>query len=227
MIMDTPRITVVTGHYGSGKSEFSINRALRLAAEGEHVAVIDLDVVNPYFRAREQRGLLEDSGIRVIANSFGEDRGVDIPAVSPEVFGPLQDPSFTVIIDAGGDPVGARLLGRYHTYLRGDDTEVLCVCNVARPETQTAESIIDQIRAIETASRLRVTGLVNNTHMLDHTTVEYVERGNVVCRTVSDRLAVPVRYVSVLAALAPDVPSYVSGEVVPVSMHLREAWMYA
>ncbi|MFW5844289.1 MAG: ATP-binding protein [Spirochaetota bacterium] len=222
-----PRISVITGHYGSGKSEISVNLALSEARRNHRVALVDLDVVNPYFRSREKRELLEGSGVRVIANSFGQDQGVDIPAVSPEVFAPLQDPEARAILDTGGDPVGARLLGTYRYYLQGEETEVLCVCNVARPETQTAEAIVDQIRGIEAASRLRVTGLINNTHMLEHTTVDYVERGNEVCRRVSELLDIPVRYVAVLAALAPDIPGHVAGELIPIAMHLREAWMYA
>ena len=222
----TPRISVITGHYGSGKSEFSVNLALSEAAKTANVTIADLDVVNPYFRSREKRELLEGAGVRVIANSFGQDRGVDIPAVSPEVYSPLQDSTCRAILDTGGDPVGARLLGTYRHYLQGEDTEVLCVCNVARPETHDPATIVDQIRGIEAASRLRVAGLINNTHMLEHTTLEHIKRGNDVCNRVSDLLAIPVRYVAVLAALAPDIPDYVTGEVLPIAMHLREAWMY-
>ena len=223
----TPRISVITGHYGSGKSEFSVNLALAEADAGRTVALVDLDVVNPYFRSREKRELLEQCDIRVIANSLKEDRGIDVPAVSPEVYAALQDSSYRAILDTGGDPLGARLLGRYRGYLSGEDSEVLCVCNVARPETQTAETIIDQIRGIEAASRLRITGLINNTHMLEHTTIEYVERGDQVCRRVSELLEIPVRYTAVLATLAPDLPGNIAGKLLPITMHLREAWMYA
>jgi hypothetical protein len=222
----TPRISVITGHYGSGKSEFSVNLALSEAAKTANVTIADLDVVNPYFRSREKRELLEGAGVRVIANSFGQDRGVDIPAVSAEIYAPLENKDSRAILDTGGDPVGARLLGTYRHYLQGEDTEVLCVCNVARPETHDPATIVDQIRGIEAASRLRVAGLINNTHMLEHTTLEHIKRGNDVCNRVSDLLAIPVRYVAVLAALAPDIPDYVTGEVLPIAMHLREAWMY-
>lgn len=223
----TRRITVITGHYGSGKSEISVNLALLEAERCKQVALVDLDVVNPYFRSREKRQLLEEAGVRVIANSFGQDQGVDIPAVSPEVYSPLQNQGTRAILDTGGDPVGARLLGTYRHYLQTEDAEILCVCNVARPETQTAEAIVEQIRGIEAASRLRVTGLINNTHMLEHTTEAYVERGNDVCRRVSELIDIPIRYVAVLAAVAPDIPGSIAGELIPIAMHLREAWMYA
>ena len=52
------RLTIVTGHYGTGKTEFSVNLALALAKEGRPVALADLDIVNPYFRSRERRSLL-------------------------------------------------------------------------------------------------------------------------------------------------------------------------
>ena len=48
------RIKIVIGHYGSGKTEFSVNYALKLKSLGEKVALVDLDVVNLYFRSREK-----------------------------------------------------------------------------------------------------------------------------------------------------------------------------
>ena len=56
------RLTLVTGHYGTGKTEFSVNLALALAAEGARTALADLDIVNPYFRSRERRELRRRRG---------------------------------------------------------------------------------------------------------------------------------------------------------------------
>lgn len=44
-----------------------------------------------------------------------------------------------VIFDAGGDPTGAGVLGRYHRWLEEDDTQVLCVVNTLRPWTATVD----------------------------------------------------------------------------------------
>ena len=219
------RVTVVTGHYGSGKSEFSINLALRIVSAEQAVALLDMDVVNPYFRSRERRELLEQHGIRIIANAFGKDVGVDIPAVSAEAYAPLQDENTRTIIDAGGDPVGARVLGSLRHVLPRDDCEVLCLLNASRPETRTPEQAESLIGGIEAESGLRVTALVNNTHMLEHTSAAELVRGLSLCRAVSERLELPIVYHGVLQSLLDEVPAEWPGEVVPIAMYLREAWM--
>ena len=64
-------VTVVTGHYGVGKTNFALNLALDAAAAGYRVTLADMDVVNPYFRSNEYRDLLEEAGVRLIAPVFG------------------------------------------------------------------------------------------------------------------------------------------------------------
>ena len=110
------RIQIITGHYGSGKTEYAVNLALQLAGTGRKTALADLDIVNPYFRSYEQAGRLEAAGIRVIVTSCG---GVaDIPALNPEVLSVFQDPSWTGVLDIGGDPIGARVLARFAPQLQ-------------------------------------------------------------------------------------------------------------
>ena len=219
------RITILTGHYGSGKSEFAINLALRADADSRELALVDLDIVNPYFRSRERRSLLEDHGIRVIGNALRQDTGIDIPAISGEINAPLENPQTLTIVDAGGDPAGARLLGRFRKLLDTGETEMLCVVNASRPETSTPEKLKEMIRGIEQTSGLSVRGLVNNTHMLEHTQISHIERGDALCKEVAGDLDIPIRYVGVFRPLVGDVPESIDGEIVPISMYLREAWM--
>lgn len=234
------RVTIVTGHYGSGKSEFSVNLALRYRAElssggNGHapaedtaneftVALADVDVVNPYFRSREQRALLESHGIRVVGNQLGIDSGVDLPSVSPEVYSLVRDKYVRLILDTGGDPVGARLLGTVRRLLDPFDSEVLCVVNGSRPETSDAERAIAMIRSIEAAAGLAVTGLVNNTHMLEHTGRDHILEGDRLCREIRERTEIPVRYVGVPRWVELD-NDEVAGRMIPIEMYLRESWM--
>ncbi|MEI3304746.1 MAG: hypothetical protein V8R40_01200 [Dysosmobacter sp.] len=106
------RLTIVTGHYGTGKTEFSVNLALALAGEGEQVMMADLDIVNPYFRSRERKALLEDAGIRLICSSQACS-DADVPALPAEVLTILENRDVRGVLDIGGDPVGARVLARF------------------------------------------------------------------------------------------------------------------
>ncbi len=114
-LLNERRIRIITGNYGTGKTEFSVNYALKLAEQGKKVALVDLDVVNLYFRSREKQEMMEKAGIRVISSSI-KGKGADLPAVSAEVAAPLQDDSYHAILDVGGDSMGARVLARYHQY---------------------------------------------------------------------------------------------------------------
>ena len=122
------RLTIVTGHYGTGKTEFSVNLALALAKEGRPVALADLDIVNPYFRSRERRSLLEEAGVRLVATSQAL-ADADVPALPAELHAVLEDRSVRGVLDVGGDPTGARVLARYRPRILGEDYQLLYVVN--------------------------------------------------------------------------------------------------
>ncbi|MBS4534125.1 ATP-binding protein [Clostridium sp. D2Q-14] len=218
------RIRVITGHYGSGKTEFAVNYAVKLAGVNKKVAIVDLDVVNPYFRSREKEGFLSDLGIRVIGSSI-KGASSDLPAISGEVLTPLQDETFEAVLDVGGDPIGARSLGRYHEYFQKGKYDMLFVINANRFETQTKEKTIAYLKNIEVQSRAKVTGLINNTHLLRSTTIEDVLRGQELCKEVSEELNVPIRYVSCIENVAKELPKDIEGEIFPIKMYMREDWM--
>ncbi len=223
-----PRITVLTGHYGSGKSEFAVNLALKEAKAGKHVALVDMDIVNPYFRSREKRQMLEEAGIRVIGNSLEQDQGIDLPAVSAEMYAPLQDERYRAIFDSGGNAAGARLLATFRSLLSPEETELLCVCNANRPETADAQGILRHIRSIESVSGLQISGLINNTHMMEHTTLQDILKGYRICTQVTELTGIPLRWTTVPLKNAETYQKEINhfpGEILPVTMYLREAWM--
>lgn len=218
------RIRIITGHYGSGKTEFAVNYALKLSEEGKKTAIADLDVVNAYFRSREKHELFEKKGIEVISSSV-DAPAVDVPAISAAVDKPFQDESYNFVMDIGGDPTGARVLGRYKSYLEKDNYDLFCVINANRPETSTVEKTIEYLQNIEGVARAKVTGLVNNTHLIKETTVEDILRGQRLVKAVSEKLDIPIRYVSVLREVATNLPEDLEGEIFPIDLIMREDWM--
>ena len=185
------RLTLVTGHYGTGKTEFSVNLALALAAEGARTALADLDIVNPYFRSREQRCLLEAAGVRLIAAAQAL-ADADVPALPAELHALLEDRTVRGVLDIGGAPSGARVLARYRPRIVKEDYRLLYVVNAARPEVRTAERSAEVLRAIETVTGLACTGLVNNTHLCGETTAEDIREGAALAEEVSRLTGIPV-----------------------------------
>jgi len=195
------RVTIVVGHFGSGKTEIAVNGAIRMAEDGNPVSLVDIDVVKPYFRTREAKDLLMDLGIEVVSPA-GENATADLPIVLPRVRSLCHDPSRRVIIDAGGDDTGARVLGSLSDVLDGQDTDLLLVLNFRRPFTPDVEAAVAMAREIEAASRRTITGVVSNTHLMDETTPDVVRDGLRQAREVADRLGVDVRAVAVEPGLA-------------------------
>ena len=122
------RLLIVTGHFGTGKTEFSVNLALALARAGEKVMMADLDIVNPYFRSRERREALEAAGVRLITSSQ-DSENADMPSLPAEILTVLEDRSYRGLLDIGGDPDGARVLARYQPKITAEDYQLLFVSN--------------------------------------------------------------------------------------------------
>ncbi len=222
--MKNNRIRVIIGHYGSGKTEFSVNYAIKLKEVFDKVTLADLDVVNPYFRSRQQEEMLTSKGITVIGSSI-KGSGSDLPAVSGGVLGPLQSKDTQVVLDVGGDSAGARTLGRYEEYFTEGNYDMFCVVNANREQTSTVEGILRHVYAIEKTAKAKVTGIINNTHLLWDTTVEKVLKGQELCKEASEKLKVPIKYVAAIEEVAKKLPSDIEGEIFPIKMYMREKWM--
>ena len=225
MIKDDKRVRLFIGHYGSGKSEVSINYVIKLReqVDGE-VALADLDVVNVYFRSREKKDLMKELGITPIDSSI-ETNTLDVPAVSAEVMRPLHNKTSNYVLDVGGDNVGGRVVGRFAEHFNSDEYDMFFVVNANREKTQTAQEVLGYIDAIEASSKLKVTGLINNTHLLRETTVEDVLKGQEVVREVSKIKNIPIKYVCCIENILDQIPKDLEGEILPIKLYLREDWM--
>lgn len=225
MVKDDKRIRIITGHYGSGKTEFAVNYAVALSKVSSRVALGDLDIVNVYFRSREKREELEKMGIKVISSSILGD-SADLPAVSAEMTTPAKDSSYDYVIDLGGNDVGTMVLGRLKPIMKPEEVDFFMVVNVNRPDTSTAAGIMEQMRQLEASSGLKVTGFINNTNLIRETTAENIAYGDKILQEASKATKVPVKYVTyVEEVLDEELPLGISGEVFPLKFYMRKPWM--
>lgn len=194
-LLELGQVVVVCGHYGVGKTNFALNFAIDAARAGRAVTLADLDVVNPYFRSCEYSELLESAGVELIAPVYGG-TSLDTPVLSGKVSSAAEaayaDANRLLILDVGGDDAGATALGRFSATLKRGPYAFLYVVNAMRegtPEPTDAAAILPEI---QTACRMRATGVVNNTHLADSTTPEVIERGRAFAQQVGDLVGLPV-----------------------------------
>jgi len=205
-------ILLFTGRFGSGKTEVAINYALALAKQGNgrkhakataSVILIDLDIVTPYFRSREMSTgrAMEERGVQVVApNAIGQH--LDIPAITPQILGALQQAERPVVVDVGGDPQGARALGQFSGAIQKAATEgrpytMHFVVNPYRPFTNTLEGLARSIAEIEATSRLQVSSLVSNPNLIGDTTVQAIVDGHARIEGFAGELGLPIAFVSI------------------------------
>jgi hypothetical protein len=169
-------IVIIIGAYGSGNSEYAINYAWHLKTQNLPVTLVDLDVVNPYFRSRQMRDEFSRKGILVIAPD-GEFSYADMPMLSPRIMGAVQDQTRIPVLDVGGDPAGCRTLARYIENINKRGYQLQVVINTKRPFTSDFEGICRMLESLEHASRLKVTELVCNTNLMEFTNQNSVKNG--------------------------------------------------
>jgi len=176
MNIDLGGIVVVTGNYGSGKTEVSVNLAVAQKTSGFEVRLADLDLVNPYFRSREARHQLRDLGIEVILPQE-QYMAADLPILVPEVSGAIREQAATVILDAGGDDVGATVLAALADRLKGASVTMLQVVNPFRPFSESIEACKKIKTEIEKTSKMKITSVVGNANLIDDTQPEHIYEG--------------------------------------------------
>ena len=220
--MFSHRVSILTGHYGTGKTEVSVNLALALAAEGEQVMLADLDIVNPYFRSRERRPLLEKAGVRVISSSQACS-DADVPALPAELLAILENRDIRGILDIGGAPVGARVLARFQPKIVREDYQLIYVLNANRPEVREPESAVAYLRGIEAVTGLTCGGIINNTHLCGETTPEEIRKGARLAGTVSEQTGIPVLCHVAEERFAGEL-SDLSGPVFPITIKMKKPW---
>ena len=217
------KYVVMTGNYGSGKTELALNLALASSRLGS-TTLVDLDIVNPYFRSGEKAELLADAGVRVLMPTFAMTT-VDVPALPPEIQSVFETPCDRVIFDVGGDDTGAAALGRYapsFQRLRGETTACLVV-NCMRPLTQRAEDIAEMAERIAQRGRLSIDLIINNTNLADLTEPDMLRAGPQEVMKAAAMLGVKRVLTSGTARLLAQCPEL--PEPLIIKRHMAPEWM--
>ena len=199
------RLTILCGHYGSGKTNVAVGIAAELKKSRDSVTVADLDIVNPYFRTKDSAAFFEEQGIRLICSAYANSN-VDIPALPQEMYALTDDRSMTAVLDIGGDDRGALVLGRLAPKILAEgDYEMLMVINCYRPLTRDAASTLEVMAEIEFAGGIRFTGIINNSNLGEMTTAEDILASRGYAEEISRLSGLPLVMTSVRQDLAPAV----------------------
>ncbi|MCF7858660.1 MAG: zeta toxin family protein [Candidatus Cloacimonetes bacterium] len=205
------KLIVVIGSYGSGKSEYSINLAKEFSDQGNSVTLVDLDVVNPYFRSRDVREQFRQEGITVIAPE-GEFQHADLPMLSPRIMGAVQNKKSNIILDVGGDPAGCRTLARYVENIKKRGYEMHFVINTKRPFTSDLNGILEMLQMLRSASKLEVTELICNTNLMEFTTMDILKMGIELIDLVAEHEKIKFDTFTVLESNLTKIPEHIMGK---------------
>ena len=218
-------LVVIVGNYGSGKTEVSINLAVNRKRAGLDVGIVDLDLVNPYFRTREARIALTDLGVKVILPPE-QYLHADLPVLSPSIAGMIRNSGDLMILDVGGDDAGATVLSALADAFSGKRVQMLQVVNPLRPQTSTVSGCITMRNEIEKAAQLTITGLIGNANLIDETSAEDIYSGYEFVQTVSQESGLPLEFITVSQELLPKIDmKRFSCAVLPIARQLVPPWL--
>lgn len=185
------KITVLTGRYGCGKTNLAVNLALDMRRYGK-VSVVDMDIVNPYFRAADFKDKFSKNNIGIVCPRYAN-TNLDIPVLDFDIERIAEKSDF-VVIDVGGDDAGAYALGRYRSTFEkyASETEIIYVFSMYRGPEVTTEETACIMHEIENAGRLKCTALVNNSNLGDETDYNIVEESEKFSCKVSEITGLPI-----------------------------------
>ncbi len=217
-------VVVIAGNYGSGKTETAVNLALNRKRFGLDVCIADLDLVNPYFRTRETRKTLRESGINIILPDE-KYMNADLPILSPAVAGMIKSPSDLAIIDAGGDDAGVMVIAALQDALRQRKVAMVQVINPFRPFTENVKGCIKVKNEIEASSKLKVTGIVSNANLIDDTKPETIYEGYELIQELSKETDLKIEFITARIDLIPELDlDRFDCPVLPIERYLVPPW---
>ncbi|MDD2648012.1 MAG: cobalamin biosynthesis protein CobQ [Eubacteriales bacterium] len=224
--MADKRYIILTGNYGSGKTEIALNMAVKYAGSGKRVCLVDFDIVNPYFRSAERKDMLVGHGVRVLMPTFAMS-AVDIPALPAEIQSVFNSDEDVIIFDVGGDDTGAAALGVFEPSFKRerDKVTMLFVVNACRPLSGTAEDTLDLMERVSERARMKPDAIVNNTNTARDTEAETVLEGQRVLREISEKTGLPIAMTVMTEDIAEKIGENTDGERFILTPYMRPEWL--
>lgn len=215
------RLKAIVGHFGSGKTEIAMNAAIAAHSHGLSAAVVDLDIVNPFFRSAEKKEELAALGVETFYPTYALSP-VDIPALPAEITAVFHRQDLRVFFDVGGDDAGAAALGTYYPQFQRHGLDIYYVINPFRPRSSTRELILELMDKVQQRARSPICGLINNANVGDYTDEATLSRGRELIGEISVETGIPVVAEYALAHLGGGdgfLPRY------PLERILKPEWM--
>ena len=189
------RITIFAGHFGSGKTEVAVNYALQMKQRHDNVAIVDFDIVNPFFRTADAKQALEAQGVLVYLPVYAN-KNVESSNFPLEVNTVFNNKSIFSVFDVGGDDLGAKAISRFKKEFQKEEYDFFLVVNARRPITDTTPKIVEMCKEVQESAGIKPTGLINNTNILQFTTPEIIEEGQKMIEKAAKTLGYPVVFTS-------------------------------
>lgn len=221
MGFDFGKFIIICGHYGCGKTNFALNLAAERAAAGEKVTLVDMDIVNPYFRSSDYPEFLKKTGIELVAPTFAH-TNLDLPALPAKMYAVFESKD-TVIIDVGGDDDGSTALGRFHKQLSEIDYRMLYVVNRYRDVDGSPETAVRLLREIETTARIKATDVISNAHLCSETEPENIIEGEKYARRAAEIAGLPLSAVTAERKFIPELEGKIN-DLYPIDIIVRKPW---
>ncbi len=217
------RFHIFCGHFGSGKSEVALNFAMKQQKSGKKVSIVDLDIVNPYFRTNDARETLKEQGIEVIAPEYANSN-LDMPTVPADIMKVFNNPDKFVVFDVGGDEDGAYALGRYLEFFKKESYRMYLVVNAKRPLTGTPDEIMEMAKEIENASRLKITDVINNTNIGNLTDENTILEGEAAIASAAANLGLEVTLYSGKEKALSKLPQKLEEKKFTIDIQIKMPW---
>jgi len=225
--MNFKRVTIIAGHYGSGKTNIAINLAMAVKNSGQDVCVADLDIVNPYYRTKDSEKELESAGIHLISSEFANSN-VDLPAMPDELYSIIDNKDRYAVLDVGGDDRGALALGRFVPAICAEENyEMLFVINCYRPLTSTPEETVAVMHEIEYACGLKFTAIINNSNLGSRTCEEDVAASFGYAKKISLITGLPIKLTTVKESIFDNMSEGFRGKIqnaFPMKLQNKRIW---